>query len=75
MIRKILIEDVDNMLEWMHNKNVVEFLNKNFTSKTKQDCIDFINSLDNIKNEVHFAISNDNGEYLGTVSLKNIDLE
>lgn len=74
MLRKLVIEDADKMIEWMHDEDVVEFLSKDFASKTKEDCISFINSLDNIKNEEHFAIASKNGEYLGTVSLKNIDL-
>lgn len=74
MLRKLVIEDAEKMLEWMHDESVVGLLDKDFASKTKRDCEDFIKSLDNVDSEEHLAISDANGEYLGTVSLKNIDL-
>lgn len=74
MIRKITEEDADDMLEWMHDLDVVECLNSNFVDKTKQDCIDFIKRSNENAKEKHFAVTNNNNDYLGTISLKNIDL-
>lgn len=73
MIRKLNLKDVNDMLEWMHDVDVVEFLDKQFVNKTKEDCVNFILSA-NQNNAEHFAITDESREYLGTVSLKNIDL-
>ena len=41
---------------------------------TRQSVIDFITDNQNTGKSYHFAIADDNDMYLGTVSLKNIDL-
>lgn len=74
MLRKIQENDVDYMYEWMHDKDVVQFLDKDFNNYTKQDCIKFINESTKIDNNLHYAITDTTDEYLGTVSLKNIDV-
>ena len=73
MLRKIKIEDAKLMLEWMHDDNVVRDLRANFKDKTLDDCIRFINGSYEDKHNMHLAICNDDGVYMGTVSLKNID--
>jgi Acetyltransferases, including N-acetylases of ribosomal proteins len=111
MLRSLLIKDAPLMLEWMHDKSVVEKLNRNFAAMTISDCEGFIrnnmlpvddymaeDSLDVLKSRdnVHLAIicgtdssdknlntkyadsdavsiMEDNDEYMGTVSLKDID--
>jgi len=60
------------MLEWMHDKDVVKDLRKDFGSRTIRDCEYFIRESNNIKESLHLAIVNDNDEYMGTVSLKHI---
>ena len=76
MLRKLEKKDAPLMLEWMHDPSVVENLNRNFGNMTIEDCERFIESSakDEVKN-LHLAITDDNDddEYLGTVSLKNID--
>lgn len=63
------------MLEWMHDDSVVHYLSKDFSVMTIDDCRSFIiNSQDN-KESVHFAIASDDDEYLGTISLKDINPE
>ena len=72
-LRNLNIKDAPLMLEWMHDEEIVGQLHSNFKEKTADDCINFINhSLNDIEN-VHKAIVSENDEYLGTVSLKNID--
>lgn len=72
-LRRLKCEDAPLMLEWMHDKNVTENLQANFAAKTLEDCVQFIvSSKTDMKNE-HFAIVDENDEYMGTVSLKNID--
>ena len=60
------------MFEWMHDKNVTEYLNTDFSSKGLSDCEDFIRESQSDDKCVHLAITNDDNEYMGTVSLKHI---
>ena len=60
------------MLEWMHDKSVVEDLRTNFLSKTIEDCENFIKSSWNDENNWNMAIVDEDDVYMGTVSLKNI---
>lgn len=73
MIRELQEKDAMYMYEWMQDKNVTENLKADFRNKTVEDCKKFIKeSLDN-ENNLHCAIVNERDEYLGTVSLKNIN--
>lgn len=73
-VRKLCLNDAKYMLEWMQDSNVTENLSTVFTSKTIEDCYNFIRqSLFDSNNAIHLAVCDDNGEYYGTVSLKNID--
>lgn len=72
-IRNLELKDATLMLEWMHDEKVVEYLQGNFREKTIDDCKSFIVASENKKNNIHLAIVNDEDEYMGTVSLKNID--
>ena len=70
-IRKLEDKDAVRMLEWMHDPAIVGKLRTDFGSKTIEDCRSFIkNSTD--KHNVHYAITDDDDLYMGTVSLKNI---
>ena len=71
-LRKLQKKDAPLMLEWMHDNDVVNDLQTNFTEKTLDDCLHFIDLAANEKNHLHLAIVNDVDEYLGTVSLKSI---
>lgn len=71
-LRRLELKDAPLMLEWMHDRSVTEKLRTDFSSKTIFDCNKFIeDSWDNI--DVHLAIVSDEDEYMGTVSLKNIE--
>jgi len=73
MLRTLKEKDALLMYEWMHDKDVVENLKTDFQTKTIENCQSFIrNSLKDDKN-IHYAIINEQDEYLGTVSLKNIN--
>lgn len=75
-LRKLELKDVEAMLEWMHSKNVVEMLAQNFEDKTIEDCEQFIkNANEDESIFLHRAICNDEDEYLGTVSLKHINMQ
>ena len=72
-MRKLQEKDAPFMFEWMHDDNVVHDLNRNFSQMSIEDCKSFIRESKTQDKNLHFAISNDNDEYMGTVSLKNIN--
>ena len=74
-LRKLELKDAPLMLEWMHDKSVVEDLRTNFLTKTIVDCENFIKSSWNDKNNWNVAIVDEKDSYMGTVSLKNIKEE
>lgn len=74
ILRKLELEDAPLMLEWMHDESIVEKMNNDFMSMTSTDCKRFIKRSWDDANNVHLAID-ECGEYLGTVSLKNIENE
>ena len=71
-LRKLEMRDVPLMLEWMHDTSVVKDLHTDFASKTLADCESFIQSSTGA-DRLHLAIVDGSDEYMGTVSLKNVD--
>ncbi len=61
------------MLEWMHDESMVGKLHGDFASKTMEDCRQFIRKSKDGHSDIHLAIASDADEYMGTVSLKNIE--
>lgn len=72
-LRDLQLKDAPLMLEWMQDKSVVEKLHGDFAKKTIEDCEDFIVASQNKEHDIHLAIVSDEDEYMGTVSLTNID--
>ncbi len=72
-IRKLELKDAPLMLQWMHDKSVTEKLRTDFASKTLADAEGFIRFSWEQSNHLHLAIASDEDEYMGTVSLKNIE--
>lgn len=72
-LRKLQEKDAPYMLEWMHDDDVVHFLNTNFEIKQIEDCIQFIQKNQECNTDMNLAIVDENDEYMGTVSLKYID--
>ena len=72
-LRKLELKDAPLMLAWMHDRNVTENMRTNFASKTLQDAENFIRCSWEDKENINLAIVSDEGEYMGTVSLKNIE--
>ncbi len=70
-LRRLEDKDAPFMLEWMHDPTVVEHMQADFASKSIYDCTQFIQN-SSTDNSTHFAIVDDNDEYMGTVSLKHI---
>lgn len=77
-LRKLKDSDADGMLEWMHNEEIQKNFRKPMLSYTREMVMNFIQSASyDIKEgtSIHFAITNTEDEYLGTISLKELDLE
>lgn len=72
-LRDLELKDSPLMLEWMHDEDVICRLKGNFSEKTLADAEQFILSSTDKKANIHLAIVSDEDEYMGTVSLKNID--
>ncbi len=77
-LRNLKVGDAPLMLEWMHDESVVGKLRTDFSKKTLEDCKNFIEEANEEYNKkhksfIHFAIEDEEGEYQGTVSLKNIE--
>ena len=72
VLRALRDEDVDGMLEWMHDPEIAKVFSQDFLSVDKRKALAFIESSHNASDSMHFAISGDDDEYLGTVSLKGI---
>ena len=71
-IRPLLPKDAPLMLEWMHDPDVVKFMHADFASKTLTDCERFIQAAKSSAENLHYAVVNDEDEYMGTVSLKTV---
>ncbi len=86
-LRRLQKEDALYMLEWMHDADIQSVFAKNMASITIEQALAFISSADVPDDEdrdisqwggkdIHFAITNkETNEYLGTISLKNINLK
>lgn len=72
-LRNLRKEDAPFMLEWMHDKDVVKWLQANFAAKTLADCEAFIENSQSSETDLNLAIVDETDEYMGTVSLKHID--
>ncbi|SFT33137.1 diamine N-acetyltransferase [Lachnospiraceae bacterium XBD2001] len=76
-LRHLQEKDAPLMLEWMHDEQVLKGLQKNFMQMSLQDAISFIQSVSyemSEGNSLHYAIADEADTYLGTISLKDIDL-
>lgn len=72
-LRNLELKDAPLMLEWMHDESVVGNLKGNFIEKTLADAESFILASANKEKNIHLAIVTDEDEYMGTVSLKNVE--
>ena len=71
-LRELKLKDAPLMLEWMHDKSVVEDLRTNFAEKTILDCENFIRNSWSDQVNWNVAIVDETDTYMGTVSLKNM---
>jgi len=73
ILRELKEKDAEGMLSWMHDDSINSVFAADFKSFTLEKVIGFINTANEKNTTMHFACVNENDEYLGTVSLKNID--
>lgn len=71
MIRRLEKKDAPFMLEWMHDSEINCNFQKEFASATLESVLSFIEDSFNDETQ-NFAFVDENDEYLGTISLKNI---
>ena len=77
-LRQLCIEDAEGMLEWMHDPTINCNFRFHAAAYNLEQAKDFILKAKDAYKEgktYHWAITEDGKEYLGTISLKDIDLE
>lgn len=77
-LRQLQSKDCTGMLEWMHDMELVRYFHGDMLTKTEKDVLEFINQADIVplnERSIHYAIVEEEDEYLGTISLKSINLE
>ena len=72
-LRPLMEKDAQYMCEWMKDPSIVCFFRFDASSVSEESCRKFIGSANNDENCRHYAIVNESDEYLGTISLKDID--
>lgn len=72
------MKDAAGMFEWMQDPDIQKSFCFSTQDKSYNDIISFIKSADTRLidgKSIHYAIADNNDEYLGTISLKNVDLQ
>ena len=77
-LRELQDKDAPFMLEWMHDPEIQKRFKKDMMTASEDDALRFIKlsreeNINKTGSSLHCAIVNENDEYLGTVSLKDID--
>lgn len=73
MIRNLTITDISLMLDWMHDSRVNKYYQCDFSEMDEIKVKNFIeNSI--TEKDKHFAFTDENDNYVGTISLKNISI-
>lgn len=73
-LRSLKEADASRMLEWLQNDSITSELNIGGNNATLESVQQFIESAKDETLNLHRAIVDENDNYLGTVSLKGIDL-
>lgn len=79
-LRGLIEQDAPLMLEWMHDPDIQKGFKKKMVSLTENDALKFIRDsaiVEPLKtgDNLHLAIADEEDRYLGTISLKSIDIE
>lgn len=73
-LRNLEYKDIPYMLEWMRDESINKFFAKDFSRCDEQSQKKFIDESNSVT-DITFAIVEDDDEYLGSISLKNIDYD
>ena len=73
ILRELESNDAPKMLDWMHDNRINKWYKFPFGEMTLEKAKGFIDSAKEDEKTKHFAVSDEFGEYIGTISLKNID--
>ena len=73
-LRDFNLNDAKGMLQWFKDNRVTKFMHGNYDNLSLKDAEHFILVESKKEDEVHKAIVTDEDEYVGTVSLRHIDL-
>lgn len=73
-LRKLSEKDVPLMLEWMKDVDISRQFRADFSHYTEDKVKQFIEQAQDFTSNRHYAIVDEKDEYLGTISLKEIDL-
>lgn len=76
-LRRLEEKDAQGMLEWMQDTEIQKRFLFSVRGFTEEDVLKFIREAETQPVEgksIHFAITDETDEYLGTISLKNVDL-
>lgn len=74
-IRPLMPKDVEGILSWMKDSEINRFFRMDAEGATEESVLNFINASQDKGNNIHVAVTDENDNYLGTVSLKNINKE
>lgn len=72
-LRELQIKDAPFMLEWMRDKDINRFFAFDSKSVTLESAKNYIENAQGDKENRHYAIVDDEDQYMGTISLKKID--
>lgn len=72
-LRNLEMKDAKAMYEWMSEPDINRLMHFDARNVSIQSSKRFIESSETDKKNMHLAIVDENDDYLGTVSLKNID--
>lgn len=72
-LRALRISDAEKMYEFFSDSDIANNFIFTRTPFSIETLVEFIKSSWNDRNNVHFAMVEDNDEYIGTISLKNIN--
>ena len=74
-LRRLETKDAPYMLEWMREPTIACFFRFDAETMTEDACAEFILSSLQDSHSAHYAIVDTTDEYLGTISLKDINFE
>ena len=73
-LRKLEPKDVEGMLSWMTDSSVNRFFRFSRETVSIESISEFIQQAQHMEKDRHMAIVDDSDTYVGTISLKNIDI-